>query len=457
MEIVRYANIQYLSILGEAPVYSDKVYRLSKCLLMADVNGGKVILNGLTRAVVFLTDEDFTELGDINKYSFLYKAYFLVPEEFDELGAIDDIRKRLTIPIDSLYLEQSNGWTILTTYGCNARCEYCYENHVTKKTHMTKETALKVAEYINNKSPLDPINLHWFGGEPLFNMKAIDTITGYLRDNGRTFKSTITTNGYLFDAKIVSKAKHSWGLTDVQITLDGTETIYNKTKNFIYKNTNAFKTVFKNIGLLLNAGIKVMIRLNVSDENKEDLYELVNQLYDAFGVTSGLEIYCWPLFMTEDVIVKPVEGEQVIYEWINKIEDRIMQCGFPFGKMIKDVIATYQCMADGGDSILVSPEGKLGTCEHFISTNFWGDVYDLSKKDYNELNKWRKYEPRIPECDICPIYAECIRPSECMEMKRCNELIREHKIKQYKEGLIDFYLEYNRRSKNSSILNVNEE
>ena len=172
---------------------------------------------------------------------------------------------------------------------------------------MTKETALKVAEYINYKSPANPISLHWFGGEPLFNMKAIDIITGYLRDNGRTFKSTITTNGYLFDSKIISKAKHSWGLTEVQITLDGTETIYNKTKNFIYKNTNAFKTVFKNIGLLLNAGIRVMIRLNVSDENKEDLYELVNQLYDAFGVTSGLEIYCWPLFMTEDVMIKPLE------------------------------------------------------------------------------------------------------------------------------------------------------
>lgn len=456
MEIVRYANIQYLSILGEAAVYSNKVYRLSKCLLMADVNGGKVIFNGLTRAVVFLTDDDFNELGDITKYLFLYKTYFLVPEEFDEFGAIDDIRKRIAIPIDSLYLEQCNSYTILTTYGCNARCDYCYERSIHSKLNMSKETALKITEYISNKTNTEEFtNLHWFGGEPLFNMKTIDTITRDLRDRGIPFRSSMTSNGYLFDEKIVNKAVNSWNLYEIQITLDGTENIYNKTKNYIYKNSNGFKRVMTNIGLLLDKGVKVMVRLNIGEHNKEDLYDLVNQLYDTFGVTSGLEIYCWPLFMTEDVS-RPKEDEYAIYEWVDKIENRLMECGFPYGKHITERIKTSQCMADSGQSILIAPDGKLGTCEHFIDSKFWGDINDLDKKDYEVLNAWRKYEPRIPECNDCPIYAECVRPSDCLEMKRCNELIKSHKIKQFQEGLIGFYLEYKRRSANQSILNVNE-
>lgn len=455
MEIVRYANIQYLSILGEAPVYSNKTYRLSKCLLMVNAYGGKVILNGLTRAIVFLTNEEFEELGDINKYTFLYKTYFLVPEDFDELGAVDDIRKRLMLPVDSLYLEYCSSYTILTTYGCNARCSYCYENSVKSKASMSQETALKVADYINNKSGNDIISLHWFGGEPLFNMKAIDTITGYLRDCGRNFSSSMTSNGYLFDEKLVTKAVHSWNLENIQITLDGTENVYNKTKNYIYKNTNAFKRVIDNIGLLLKAGVRVMIRLNIGEHNKEDLYELVNQLYDIYGTSQPLEIYCWPLFLTEDV-QRPKEDEQLIYAWIEKIENRLIECGFPFGKLINEYIQTHQCMADSGHSILISPSGKLGTCEHFVDSNFWGDIYDPTKKDYKVLESWRRYESRIPECEQCPIYAECVRPSECLEMKRCNELIRDHKIKQYEEGLLDYYLEYRRRSANNSILNVNE-
>jgi UTP--glucose-1-phosphate uridylyltransferase len=85
----------------------------------------------------------------------------------------------------------------------------------------------------------------------------------------------MTSNGYLFDEKLVTKAVHSWNLEDIQITLDGTENVYNKTKNYIYKNTNAFKRVIDNIGLLLKAGVRVMIRLNIGEHNKEDLYELV--------------------------------------------------------------------------------------------------------------------------------------------------------------------------------------
>jgi radical SAM protein with 4Fe4S-binding SPASM domain len=455
MEIVRYANVNYLHILGEAPVNANKVYRLSKCLLMADVNGGKVILNGLTRAIVFLTEEDFEELGDIFKYSFLYKTYFLVPEDFDELGAIDDIRKRITIPIDSLYLERCNSYTILTTYGCNARCEYCYEKSVKSRLPMSKETAKKVANYIINKSlGEENINLHWFGGEPLFNAKVIDVITSQIRDNGRNFVSTMTTNGYLFDEKLITKAINSWHLQEVQITLDGTETKYNKIKNYVYKNSNAFNKVMNNIGLLLNNGVRVMIRLNISEDNKEDLYDLVNKLYDTFGVTTGLEIYCWPLFMTDDV-QRPKEDEALIYEWIDKIENRMMECGFPFGKGIYETIRTSLCMADSGWSILVAPDGKLGTCEHFVDSKFWGDVNDPGKKDYDVLNTWRIYEKRIPECENCPIYGDCVRPSECMEMKRCNELIKNHKVKQHTEGLINYYLEYKRRSANESILNVN--
>ena len=94
---------------------------------------------------------------------------------------------------------------------------------------MSQEVALKVAKYIAQS---DSIALNWFGGEPLYNIKAIGTITNYLIVHNKEFHSEMTTNGYLFNETVVKKAKELWNLTGVQITLDGTEKIYNKTKNY---------------------------------------------------------------------------------------------------------------------------------------------------------------------------------------------------------------------------------
>ena len=47
-----------------------------------------------------------TNINNINDYEYLYKNYFLVPENFDEQKIVDDLRIRLQKPIDDLYLER---------------------------------------------------------------------------------------------------------------------------------------------------------------------------------------------------------------------------------------------------------------------------------------------------------------------------------------------------------------
>ena len=55
---------------------------------------------------------------------------------------------------------------------------------------MNIETAQKIVDYMVNHSPKNElINIRWFGGEPLFNMKVIDTICNGLSENGIYFNS----------------------------------------------------------------------------------------------------------------------------------------------------------------------------------------------------------------------------------------------------------------------------
>ena len=64
-------------------------------------------------------------------------------------------------------------------------------------------------------------------------------------------------NGYLFNDDTIKEAKEEWQLTKVQITLDGTEQIYNRCKAYIYKDVNAYRRVIGNIHLLQDADIHV--------------------------------------------------------------------------------------------------------------------------------------------------------------------------------------------------------
>ena len=239
MEILMQPNLKAMTLLGEQPVLSNQDYRFMNYCLIKDINDGKLIFNGLSRTLIFLKNEELDYIGNINDYEFLYKHYFLVPEDFNEREWTDQMKIKLQKPIDDVYLDHPQSFTILTTTKCNARCFYCYELKSKKKHHMTDETARKVGEYISRVADRNKqIHLHWFGGEPMFNMKAIDIITQTVRDSGQNFNTSFTTNGYLFDKELVLKARNVWNTIQMQITLDGTEDVYNKVKNYKHKDTS---------------------------------------------------------------------------------------------------------------------------------------------------------------------------------------------------------------------------
>ena len=111
MEIITTPNQLIIASIGEQAVYSNKDYRFNKHCLITDIDNGKLIFNGLTRTLVFLTNDEVQEIGNINKYDYLYKYYFLVPEDFNEEEVEDSIRETRKVPIDDLYLTHPSSFT----------------------------------------------------------------------------------------------------------------------------------------------------------------------------------------------------------------------------------------------------------------------------------------------------------------------------------------------------------
>lgn len=440
MEILRNVNDVYVSMLGINPIDVTKSYRWNKLITSVDIDDGKVMFNGLTRSIVFLNNIELDSICDIKTYEFLYRAYFLVEDSFDEYEAVKQIREKLQTPVDDMYLSKINRYTILTTLACNARCSYCYEMGIKAKHSMTPNTALRIAEYIVNNADVNkPLSLNWFGGEPLVNTKVIDLITNYLTSRNYGFTSEFTSNGYLFDEKLIKKAKNNWHMTSIQITLDGTEETYNNIKNYVNPKGSPYIKVLENIQMLLNNGILVSIRLNVGEENGENLLELIDELNLIFGARSGLQIYCRALF--DDNEVKSEEQNARIYKYIKAIEDKLASYEFTTGNYCNETIMLSQCMADDGYSILIDPIGRIGTCEHYLDKDFFGHI-NKSERDMQILKDWHNYMPDLDICKNCPIYADCLRPTKCLELRHCDNVIKQYRVHGYEIGLKNFYMEY---------------
>ena len=438
MIILRGYNVSYMAALGEQPVWNDCEYELAKHCLVTDVNNGKLILNNLTKSIVFLDKKDLDNLGDKDTYLFLYKTYFLVPKDFNSNHMIDKLRKSLVTPIDDFYLKNPTEFTILTTTKCNARCFYCYESKTKQKHHMSEDTALKVAKYIHKCVPNNEIaSLDWFGGEPLFNQKAIDIITNYLSAKQVPFISSATSNGYLFDEKLVKKAVEHWKLQTIQITIDGTEEVYNKTKNYIYiKDSSPYKRVMNNIQLLLDAGIIVNIRINLDLYNSENVKSLISELFSRFGIRTNLNIYVWPIF---DEGQRSKEDEDILYDQLEIIENLIVDYGYSYGLFPSEQIKDHHCMADVGNHVTISPYGELGTCEHFVDCDFFSSINNPDEKNYQILYEWKQYEKPLNICEDCPLYADCLRPVKCTEMHKCSDHIKKWKLRKATFELLNFY------------------
>lgn len=444
MNVVRNSNKEVINFLGG---FQKKVkgfkYRFNKFIIKTEYEDEFIWYNVFTGSIVSIknyeVDNIFTE--DFCTYAdYLIQNYFLVPENFEEDELLKEFRKRKTVPITANSLTKLNNFTILTTTKCNARCFYCYQLHGKKKEHMTEETARKVAKYIVDSTlENQQVFLGWFGGEPLYNPKVIDIITTIVSSSNRNVRSSIITNGYLFDEKMCKKAVKDWGLMNVQVTLDGTEDIYNKTKNFIYKNTNAFKTVINNIHSMLEYGLTVSIRMNIDKHNLDNLKDLVEFLAKEFKDEKGFSVYVHELFDDS----KTPEHSKQVFENMEELNVLITKYNLRSqGANVPETIKTIHCMVDDDKSVVIMPNGQLGVCEHYENEHFVGHINDPYNIDKEELKRWREMSEFQDICEDCPYKPACLKCKLCPDHKICDIYEKEYVLHRTKEDLKKIYKDY---------------
>lgn len=415
MEQIIKANDAILGILGRAKPASSGYRMLHYCVPM-QIEEGTLLFNLLTRELLLLTPEEYANALEL---PYLRKQWFVVPQETDEkklVGLARWIQKSM-----ERERKRIKSYTILTTTDCNARCFYCYELG-RSRVPMTEETALKTADFIKANCGGKPVRLAWFGGEPLYNYRVIDLICNKLREEGVDFHSFMISNGYLFDEELARKAVEDWKLDQVQITLDGTEPVYNRCKAFIYREGSAYQVVTGNIERLLDKGISVWVRMNLDFHNADDLMLLAEELAERFGGKPGFAAYSHLIFDEKTPWDQrySLEKWERLYELRRRLEHRLKDLGIssPHRSRLKRKLPMSQCMADDRSTVVITPDGHLGVCEHFSESELIGHI-DSPERDQAVIASFQQRCDEIPECATCFYYPECIRLKKCPDLIPC--------------------------------------
>ena len=434
MQVIIPTPLQYEQIVGRQKRVDGERYRLMTYVVQQPVTDGLLLYNTLTCSMVLLQPD---EAADLTAQRELIDRWFMVPQGHDDRKLCRQVRQMAALLKPAA--KAITYYTIFPTTGCNARCFYCFEKGA-KPVTMTSETASKVVRYIVAHRGSETVHICWFGGEPLVNAKAIDQICTELREQGVPFRSEMISNGYLFDAEMAQRAKDLWQLQRVQITIDGTAQTYNRVKDYVYRDVNAFERVLQNIGLLIAAGIRIKTRLNVGKHNIGEMAELVELLHQRFGANERLSVYSAGLL--------DEEHNAELFAQRMQLEQQITACGF--ARKLYDLpkdIRLNCCMADDdGSRVVIAPDGHLGKCHHYLDREFFGHI-DSEERNEAILRKFKERRADIEACATCFYYPQCIRLVMCHTYTICTSVKQQEHLYNMREAM---KYEYERYLKNEN-------
>jgi len=142
--------------------------------------------------------------------------------------------------------------TILTTYACNFKCVYCFEESSRVNEKMTMETAGQTMDWIKSKIiklGYRSLYLNFYGGEPLLNKPILEHIAASMKtwceSRGMEFKFMMQTNGYLMTPELVDRYT-ALGLKQARISVDGVGEDHDKHRP-LRGGGSTFDVIMKNI------------------------------------------------------------------------------------------------------------------------------------------------------------------------------------------------------------------
>ena len=388
----------------------------------------------------FLFDTESGSLHNVDRVTFLcakerYKIplteeekseYALVPAaekdeinaELDELVSMGVLESECGVVMNKKRVGEVKALCLHICHDCNLRCRYCFADegtyHTADRAHMPVEVGLKAVDFlIANSGNRRNLEIDFFGGEPLMNMKTVKAVVEYARsrekETGKTFNFTMTTNCLFLNDENIRWLNDN--MYNVVLSIDGRRDVHNRVRKT--PNGKDVFDVIKDNALRFRAvrGDKSYYVRGTFTAHNLDFADDVLYLNDL-----GFDQISMEPVVTDipDLAIKEEHIPAILdeYERLARayIDRRKTDKWFNFFHFMIDldggpcVIKRLTGCGSGCEYLAVTPRGDIYPCHQFAENKpyYMGNVLRSSDYDLGVSEKFaRNIVTNKPECADC--------------------------------------------------------
>lgn len=371
----------------EFSTYSH-IYRNERC------EGERIIFSARTGAIISVPDALIDDMS----------AGRLTPEEEQALadfGMLVESReaeqKGMLKPGD---VAADKTYILAMNLDCNLACPYCFEKGVKGGSlYLTEEIARLFVERVAAESyGRQGAKVLFYGGEPFLSFDLMSRIARDLKtrlnSDGKTFSSSIITNGTMLTRERLLAMKEDGGLAGVKVTLDGPPETHDTARPF-KGGGGSFDVIARNI-----AAVSGLVRMQIGGNYTMGNYRAFPGIFGAlkeYGI-SAVEVRFDPVisapcasslyFAVDD----PGFAEASVH-----LRGETLRNGFSVQKIIP-----VQCMMEDDNKVVVNYNGDMYSCPGFLG-NVEYRIGNISDADIPKRVGQREWQTNCIECSYLPL------------------------------------------------------
>jgi uncharacterized protein len=333
---------------------------------------------------------------------------------------------------------------IFLTNQCNLDCFYCFQKNEdsTKFTRLSKGTSDLLIKWIKQfcgKYKIRKLSVLFYGGEPLLNKEILARIAYKLHNITKSmnikYSFLISTNGTLLDVDYVKRIKH-WGLSNVQITIDGTSDMHDMRRPFKGKKHSSYHCIVENIKAVSKVTKNIILRMNIDKENSETIPDLLEEL-EKNNLAEKVSIYFMPLY-------QPYRGwnkrQSLLPE--KEISRLLLRYYSIAGRMGLTIIPYYTggiCQFYGKYSFSITDNGNIYKCPNIVNSSYCiGNI----NRGISEKRNDRVRHVSFGKCINCKYVLICAKGCRHQAYVRKKNINANFCQKQLLDDLMIFYIKH---------------
>jgi uncharacterized protein len=389
--------------------------------------GEHLLFNSRTQALIKIDWELKEEIENIidlepSAFSLQLKKNFdalmengiIVKDEKEENDKLKDFFRQLKHESRAVSFEA----TILTTYSCNFKCVYCFEESVKDNIFLDDDTSVFIIKWLREragKRNLKRMHLVFYGGEPLLNTRPIYNISRHMKPwaekNNIGFDFSIITNGSLVTPDLTDKLL-SVGLKSIRVSIDGDRECHDKKRPFL-DGSPTFDIIINNIKSVIGK-VDVGISGNFDGGNVKSirgfldyldreglLYRLNSINFSPIVPRLGPKKNPGAIELSECLSFLDKDG---LFDEALGIKKELMNRGID----VRTGLAVNACpliMEDAG--VTIDPRGKIYKCNSLVGYPEFS-IGDVREEEFNgnfhkfmNSDAWKKCPGDCPYVPMC--------------------------------------------------------